>query len=62
MIRHGLHTRSTVAVVKPAPAEIVEAAWAEYLRVTREAEDARYDEVESWAWAQLQQRLQAVAD
>jgi hypothetical protein len=34
-------------------------AWFEYLETTREEEDVRYEELESWAWARLQQRLRA---
>jgi hypothetical protein len=35
------------------------AAWAEYLDATR-CVDARYGEVEPWAWNRLQRRLRAV--
>ena len=36
-------------------------AWFEYLEAVREeAQTARYDEIESWAWARLRQRLRAV--
>jgi hypothetical protein len=36
-------------------------AWFEYLEATQaEAETGRYDEVEPWAWARLNQRLRAV--
>jgi hypothetical protein len=37
------------------------AAWDEYLEATRGQQGARYAEVESWAWARLEQRLRAVA-
>lgn len=41
--------------------EIEEAdAWFEYLRMTREAPEARYVEVELWAWARLCGRLHAI--
>ncbi len=37
-------------------------AWFEYLETTRtEGCPGRYDEVESWAWARLVQRLRALA-
>lgn len=36
-------------------------AWFEYLEATRSQPEARYREVESWAWARLQARLRAVA-
>jgi hypothetical protein len=37
-------------------------AWFEYLEATRwHSESGRYDEVEPWAWARLNQRLRAVA-
>ena len=35
-------------------------AWFEYLEATTEQSPERYDEVESWAWARLNQRLRAV--
>jgi hypothetical protein len=36
-------------------------AWFEYLEATQaEAATGRYDEVEPWAWARLNQRLRAV--
>jgi hypothetical protein len=36
-------------------------AWFEYLEVTQaEIATGRYDEVEPWAWARLNQRLNAV--
>ena len=36
-------------------------AWFEYLEATQaEIETGRYDEVEPWAWARLNQRLRAV--
>ncbi len=35
-------------------------AWFEYLEATTEQSPDRYDEVESWAWARLHQRLRAV--
>jgi hypothetical protein len=36
-------------------------AWFEYLEATQaEAGTGRYDEVEPWAWARLNQRLRAV--
>ena len=35
-------------------------AWFEYLEATTEQTPERYDEVESWAWARLNQRLRAV--
>jgi hypothetical protein len=36
-------------------------AWFEYLEVTQaEIATGRYDEVEPWAWARLNQRLHAV--
>jgi len=36
-------------------------AWFEYLEATQaEAASGRYDEVEPWAWARLNQRLRAV--
>ena len=36
-------------------------AWFEYLEATQaELETGRYDEVEPWAWARLNQRLRAV--
>jgi hypothetical protein len=38
-------------------------AWFEYLEATRtEGRTARYDEVETWAWARLVQRLRVVAE
>lgn len=36
-------------------------AWFEYLEATREQAASSYDEVESWAWARLSQRLRAIA-
>ena len=37
-------------------------AWFEYLETTRtEGCPGRYDEVESWAWARLVQRLRALS-
>jgi hypothetical protein len=37
-------------------------AWFEYLESVRtHASSGRYDEVEPWAWARLNQRLEAVA-
>lgn len=36
-------------------------AWFEYLESTQGQPAARYREVESWAWARLQQRLRATA-
>ena len=36
-------------------------AWFEYLEATQaESETGRYDEVEPWAWARLNQRLRLV--
>ena len=35
-------------------------AWFEYLAATRDQSRARYEEVESWAWARLSQRLRTV--
>jgi hypothetical protein len=35
-------------------------AWFEYLEATRAQSATRYSEVESWAWARLNQRLRAV--
>ena len=35
-------------------------AWFEYLEATRNQTEARYREVEPWAWARLGQRLRAV--
>jgi hypothetical protein len=35
-------------------------AWFEYLDATRAPGDARYEDVEPWAWARLKQRLRAV--
>ncbi len=36
-------------------------AWFEYLEVTRPyAGSVRYEEIESWAWARLAQRLRAL--
>jgi hypothetical protein len=35
-------------------------AWFEYLETTRGQREQRYVEVESWAWARLNQRLRAV--
>ena len=36
-------------------------AWFEYLEAVREeGRTARYDEIESWAWARLRQRLRLV--
>jgi hypothetical protein len=35
-------------------------AWFEYLEATRSQTEARYQEVEPWAWARLSQRLRAV--
>jgi hypothetical protein len=35
-------------------------AWFEYLEATRGQTEARYREVEPWAWARLSQRLRAV--
>jgi hypothetical protein len=41
---------------QPNHPEVV-AAWREYLRTTRQTGKARYEQVEPWAWAQLQRRL-----
>ena len=35
-------------------------AWFEYLDATRAPGDARYEDVEPWAWARLKQRLRSV--
>jgi hypothetical protein len=35
-------------------------AWFEYLEATRSQSEARYREVEPWAWARLSQRLRAI--
>lgn len=35
-------------------------AWFEYLEAIRAQSDARYLEVEPWAWARLSQRLRAI--
>ena len=35
-------------------------AWFEYLESTRGQGESRYQELESWAWARLTQRLRAV--
>lgn len=35
-------------------------AWFEYLEATRGQGERRYQEVEPWAWARLNQRLRAV--
>ena len=35
-------------------------AWFEYLEATREKMPNRYDELEPWAWARLNQRLRLV--
>ena len=35
-------------------------AWFEYLAATRGQTEARYAEVEPWAWARLSQRLRAI--
>ena len=35
-------------------------AWFEYLESTRNQSEARYGEVEPWAWARLSQRLRAI--
>lgn len=35
-------------------------AWYEYLETTQGQAPARYREVETWAWARLQQRLRAI--
>ncbi len=35
-------------------------AWFEYLEATRGQTEARYAEIEPWAWARLSQRLRAV--
>jgi hypothetical protein len=35
-------------------------AWFEYLEATRGQTDARYREIEPWAWSRLRQRLRAV--
>jgi len=35
-------------------------AWFEYQEATRGQSEPRYNEVEPWAWARLQQRLRAI--
>jgi hypothetical protein len=35
-------------------------AWFEYLEATRGQGEARYGEVEPWAWSRLSQRLRAL--
>ena len=35
-------------------------AWFEYIEATRGQTEARYAEIEPWAWARLSQRLRAV--
>ena len=35
-------------------------AWFEYLAATRSQAEARYGEIEPWAWARLSQRLRAI--
>lgn len=37
-------------------------AWALYLEELKEVEPARYDEVEPWAWGQLQARLRKLRE
>jgi hypothetical protein len=41
-------------------AQAEEEAWREYLEATRGQAGSRYAEVESWAWARLEQRLRAI--
>jgi hypothetical protein len=36
-------------------------AWFEYLEATKVQSEARYAELEPWAWARLSQRLRAVS-
>ena len=35
-------------------------AWFEYREATRDETNARYAEIEPWAWARLQQRLRGI--
>ncbi len=35
-------------------------AWFEYLEATRAQTQARYQEIEPWAWSRLRQRLRAI--
>lgn len=35
-------------------------AWFEYLEATRGQDDARYSEVEPWAWIRLSKRLRQI--
>ncbi len=35
-------------------------AWFEYLEATRNQTEARYGELEPWAWARLNQRLRTI--
>jgi hypothetical protein len=35
-------------------------AWFEYLESTQAQSEARYGEIEPWAWARLSQRLRAI--
>jgi hypothetical protein len=35
-------------------------AWFEYLAATRGQGDARYGQIEPWAWARLSQRLRVI--
>ena len=35
-------------------------AWFEYLEATRSQTEARYQEIEPWAWSRLRQRLRTI--
>jgi hypothetical protein len=35
-------------------------AWFEYLEATHAQSEARYQEIEPWAWSRLRQRLRAI--
>ena len=66
VLRFGQHTTGEVPAV-PEEREAYELllieeadAWFEYLEATRGQSEARYKEVEPWAWARLRQRLRAV--
>ncbi len=49
-VEHSRDARAALAIEEAD-------AWFEYLEATRQAARNRYDEIETWAWARLEQRL-----
>lgn len=56
----GLTATMTRPRAKGVLAEETLGAWAEYLHATQGQPEARYEEVEPWAWSRLQAVLRAI--